>query len=249
MARSDFFRCVPHFVCSGLWPTPQRLRSGKLKSLRANILRGIPNAVDVDSIMADLSRKSLHRPTPYLHLPAPPEIQAACPALCDLEGTAIPRRGPEAVIPAPSSPWDIMAPSNSHFFSLGDAGFDVIQLGLPTAEGLSWVGRNVAFRLRLKYEKMIPVRILPADEFLRPLFHHLKCNGVVMMNIDPAGGGRWLGRLTWIPFFGHPIPFPLGPALLSAKTGAPIIPLSIHRRQQLPLPFQAAPRSCTCLES
>ncbi|MCD4654634.1 lysophospholipid acyltransferase family protein [bacterium] len=114
-------------------------------------------------------------------------------------------------------------------FHLGYSGYPVIQIGLPTDEGLSWIGRNVAFRLRLKYEAMIPVRILPANRFLRPLFKHLKQNGVVMMNIDPAGGGRWIGQLSTQPFLGAHIPFPLGSAILSAKTGAPVLPMSISQ--------------------
>jgi len=114
-------------------------------------------------------------------------------------------------------------------FHLGQSGYSVIQIGLPTGEGLSWIGRNVAFRLRLIYEAMIPARILTANRFLRPLFKHLQKNGVVMMNIDPAGGGKWIGQLSTQKFLGASIPFPLGSAILSCKTGAPILPLSIKK--------------------
>ncbi len=114
-------------------------------------------------------------------------------------------------------------------FQLGALGYSIIQVGLPTDEGLSWIGKNVAFKQRLRYENMIPAKILPANTFLRPLFSHLKENGIVMMNIDPAGGGRWIGRLFWRPFFNHSIPFSLGSAILAHKTGAPILPLSVQR--------------------
>ncbi|MBN1355495.1 lysophospholipid acyltransferase family protein [bacterium] len=114
-------------------------------------------------------------------------------------------------------------------FAMGMNRYRITQLGLPTAEGLSWIGRHVAFRLRVKYEGMIPARILPADRFLRPLFHTLRNNGVVFMTIDPAGGGQWIGRMIRMPFLNRMVPFPLGPAQLSLKTCAPILPLSIQR--------------------
>ncbi len=113
--------------------------------------------------------------------------------------------------------------------TLGYLHYPMMQIGLPTDQGLSWVGRHVAFRLRLKYESMIPGQIIPADQFLRPVFQHLKSGGVVMMNIDPAGGGRWIGKMEPLEFLGQLLPFPLGAANLSIKTGAPILPLSIKR--------------------
>jgi phosphatidylinositol dimannoside acyltransferase len=114
-------------------------------------------------------------------------------------------------------------------FVLGVRQYRITQVGLPTDKGLSWIGRNVAFRLRMKYEAMIPARILPADKFLRPLFQTLKQNGIVFMTIDPAGGGQWIGKLIRLPFLGEMVPFPVGAASLSIKTGAPILPLAITR--------------------
>ncbi len=113
-------------------------------------------------------------------------------------------------------------------FALGARGYKVIQIGLPTDEGRSWIGKNVAFRLRLEYENMIPARIVSADRFLRPVFEHLSQNGVVMMNIDPAGGGRWIGRFAQVPFFGHTIPMALGSSQLSMKTGAGLLLLTLE---------------------
>lgn len=112
-------------------------------------------------------------------------------------------------------------------FSLGCAGYRIIQIGLPTDDGRSWIGKHVAFRLRRHFEAMIPARIISAEQFLRPVFKHLSDNGIIMMNIDPAGGGRWIGRMEPLPFFGQLLPFPLGSILLAKKTGAPILPLTL----------------------
>lgn len=140
-------------------------------------------------------------------------------------------------------------------FHLGQSGMSVIQVGLPSDEGLSWIGRHVAFRLRLHYEAMIPARILPANRFLRPLFKQLAQNDVVMMNIDPAGGGQWIGPMIPQRFLGADIPFPMGSALLSAKSGAPVIPLSISMspdyraecRLHAPLPPVAPGEEASCV--
>jgi phosphatidylinositol dimannoside acyltransferase len=114
-------------------------------------------------------------------------------------------------------------------FNLGTKGYRLLQIGLPTDEGVSWIGKHVAFRLRLLYEALIPARILPATTFLRPVFEQLQSNGVVMMNIDFAGGGRWIGKHLACDFLGQSVAFPLGAATLSAKTGAPLMPLSITK--------------------
>jgi lauroyl/myristoyl acyltransferase len=42
--------------------------------------------------------------------------------------------------------------------SLARLGYPMKQIGNPSDEGLSWVGRNVAFRLRLHYESKIPAQ-------------------------------------------------------------------------------------------
>ena len=115
-------------------------------------------------------------------------------------------------------------------YALGKKGFSIIQIGLPTDEGLSWIGRKIAFRLRLKYESMIPAKIYPANKFLRPVYMHLKKHGIVMMNIDPAGGGRWIGDMKFRKMFGHFIPFPIGAYALAEKTNSAILPLRIKKK-------------------
>lgn len=110
---------------------------------------------------------------------------------------------------------------------LGIKGYNMMQVGYLTDEGLSYVGRNVAFRLRTKLESKIKARIVQADSFLRPLFQCLKSNGVLMMTGDGAGGKKFIGKYKPFPFCNGTYLFPIGPATLAAKTGAPMMPMFI----------------------
>lgn len=111
--------------------------------------------------------------------------------------------------------------------ALARFGYRMKQIGLPSDEGLSWIGKHVAFRLRMKYEALIPAEIIKADSFLRGAFKWLHSNGVVMITGDGSGMDQILGRHEVFDFFGQKMPFPLGPALLAGKTGAEILPLFI----------------------
>jgi len=110
---------------------------------------------------------------------------------------------------------------------LARLGYRMKQIGLPSDEGLSWIGRNVAFRLRLKYEAKMPAEIINADSFLRPAFNWLKDNGILMITGDGSGTERHMGKHMAFKFFGQPVTFPLGPAILSSKTWAVIMPIFI----------------------
>ena len=110
---------------------------------------------------------------------------------------------------------------------LARLGYPMKQIGLPSDEGLSWVGRNVAFRLRLKYEARIPAEIIKADGFLRSAFRWLNSNGIIMITGDGSGTEKRVGRHEIFGFFGHRVYFPLGPAILASKTEAAILPLFI----------------------
>jgi lauroyl/myristoyl acyltransferase len=110
---------------------------------------------------------------------------------------------------------------------LARLGYRMKQIGLPSDEGLSWIGRNVAFRLRLRYEAKIPAEIIMADGFLRSAFRWLHDNGVIMITGDGSGTEKRVGRHEIFSFFGQKVLFPLGPAILAAKTGAAILPLFI----------------------
>jgi len=109
--------------------------------------------------------------------------------------------------------------------ALGILGYPVMQLGLLTDEGTSYIGRNVAFRMRQKYESLIPARIISAESFLRPLILWLKENKVLLMTGDGAGGGRFIGKYAPLPFLGKDTLFPLGAGRLAKKTGAPVLPM------------------------
>ncbi len=111
--------------------------------------------------------------------------------------------------------------------ALARLGYRMKQIGLPSEEGLSWVGRNVAFRLRMKYESIIPAEIIRADSFLREAFRWLKDGGIIMTTGDGSGTKKKLGKHSVFELFGHSVMFPLGPAILSQKTGAAIIPMFI----------------------
>lgn len=111
--------------------------------------------------------------------------------------------------------------------ALARLGYRMKQIGLPSDEGLSWIGRNVAFRLRLRYEAKIPAEIIMADGFLRSAFRWLHDNGVIMITGDGSGTERRVGRHEVFSFFGQKVMFPLGPAILAEKTGATILPMFI----------------------
>ncbi|MBI5740241.1 MAG: lysophospholipid acyltransferase family protein [Nitrospirae bacterium] len=116
-------------------------------------------------------------------------------------------------------------PTQLPLHALGILGYQAVQVGLPTADGLSLIGRHVSFRLRVRYEAKIRARIVPATSFLRPLFEALKNNGVVFMTGDGAGGNKFLGKVSVEEFLGGKAPFTLGANILSDKTGAAVLPM------------------------
>ncbi|MBF0320262.1 MAG: lysophospholipid acyltransferase family protein [Nitrospirae bacterium] len=118
--------------------------------------------------------------------------------------------------------------------ALARLGYRMKQIGLPSDEGLSWIGRRVAFRLRLRYEAKIPAEIVNAESFLRPIFLWLRAGGIVMATGDGSGTEKHVGRHEVFDFLGHKVLFPLGPAILAEKTGAEILPLFITPGQRKP---------------
>lgn len=116
-------------------------------------------------------------------------------------------------------------PSQLPLCALGIFGYPMMQLGYLTDEGLSFIGKRVAFRLRKIYEDKIPARIISADAFLRPVMEWIRKNKVLMITGDGAGGGKFIGKYHFFPFFGEPTLFPLGATTLAVKTDAAILPL------------------------
>lgn len=113
--------------------------------------------------------------------------------------------------------------------ALGLEGYRCLQIGLPSDEGLSDIGRSVAFRSRMELEALLPARILNADGFLRDAFRHLREGGVVLVTGDGTGGRRFRGRHEPIPLLGRRVLLPVGPAKLALATGAPLLTGLVER--------------------
>jgi len=109
-------------------------------------------------------------------------------------------------------------------FPLASEGFNLLQIGLPSDRGLSWIGRQVAFRLRRIYESKLPAVIIEAGRYLRPVFRHLADNGVVLITGDGAGGGARVGKYRLLPFLDGQLEVPEGPVRLAQQTGAVLLP-------------------------
>jgi len=105
-------------------------------------------------------------------------------------------------------------------------GYEPLQIGYQRDEGLSRIGRSVAFRFRLKYEALLPP-IIAADKYLGKVFRHLARGGVVLTTGDGAGGGVAIGEHRPCRFLGRERPFPLGPAAWALRTGAAYLPTFI----------------------
>ncbi len=112
-------------------------------------------------------------------------------------------------------------------FLMHERGFEVMQIGLPSDKGLSAVGKKVAYKLRLKYENMLPASIHSADSYMRPIFRHLKKGGIVFTTGDGAGRGEIKGKTRTLPFLDGAMRFPEGPVKLARMTGALLIPAFI----------------------
>lgn len=105
-------------------------------------------------------------------------------------------------------------------------GYEPLQIGYQRDEGLSAIGRSVAFRYRLKYEALLPP-IIAADKYLGRVYRHLARGGVVLTTGDGAGGGVAIGEHRDYRFLGRERSFPLGPAVWARKTGAAYLPTFI----------------------
>ena len=116
-------------------------------------------------------------------------------------------------------------------------GFALKQIGNPSDEGLSMIGRKVAFRLRLKYEEKIPAEIVKVNGFLRPIFRWLSQNGIVMITGDGTGTEHIIGKSLIGEMWGQKMYIPIGPARLSVTTGAQLLPMFIlpgkHKRYRI----------------
>ena len=82
------------------------------------------------------------------------------------------------------------------------------------------------------------VTLVPRDGSLRPLFSALARNEAVVMLSDLARPDL---QVLEVPFFGYPAPFPIGPARLSQRTGAPILVVASTRQPDGTFRVEAQP--------
>jgi len=118
-------------------------------------------------------------------------------------------------------------PAHLPLVVLGLLGYPMNQIGNPTDAGLSWIGKNVAYRLRMRYESMMPAKIIKVNEFLRPIFRALKKNELIMTAGDGSGTDDEFGQHHEYFFLGQIRRMPIGPAILSVKTGSALLPLFV----------------------
>jgi len=116
-------------------------------------------------------------------------------------------------------------PAQLTLVALGLQGYPMLQIGLPTDAGLSWIGRKVSYRLRQKEEAKIPAQLVSADGYLRPVVKGLHHNKIIMTTADGAGGGKFLGKFIAVPFLGKRFPFSLGAMQLADRIDTPILPV------------------------
>jgi KDO2-lipid IV(A) lauroyltransferase len=197
---------------------------GKRRQLAKNLMRmGIPAAQRQEVIRAYLRNHYVDQLFPiifpkfhagnihnYLRVSGLPHLDAAL------------RRGKGVVLVHGH-----FGPAHLPLTGLALMGYHIKQVGNPSDKGLSWIGRHVAFRLRMRYEKKMPAEIIKADAFLRPVFTALRQNQVVMITGDGSGTAEQFGRQHRFTFLGQPVLMPLGPAILARKTGAALLPLFI----------------------
>jgi KDO2-lipid IV(A) lauroyltransferase len=107
---------------------------------------------------------------------------------------------------------------------LGLLGYPMLQIGFLNDAGLSFIGRQVAFRLRRRYEGRIAARIVPPGPGTREALTHLRAGGVVMTTIDDPARQPAFGRHAAFDFPGGPLVAPLGAARLALATGAALCP-------------------------
>jgi len=116
-------------------------------------------------------------------------------------------------------------PTQLPLTALGLSGYPMLQIGYQNADGLTFIGKHVAYRLRLLYESRLPARIVPPGPGTRQAIAHLRAGGVVMTTADDGPGQPLFGRHADFDFPGGPLRAPLGPARLALSTGAALVPV------------------------
>ena len=106
------------------------------------------------------------------------------------------------------------------------AGIALARLGfrVHVVTGVQFHARFTGSARLLKERERILVST-PREGF-RPLLRTLERSGIVVLLTD----GDVFARSLTTEFFGHPVPFPVGPALLARRSGAPLLFAHAERR-------------------
>lgn len=125
-------------------------------------------------------------------------------------------------------------PTQLPLTALGLLGHPMLQIGFANAAGLSFIGRHVAFRLRLRYEARIPATIVPPGPGTRRALAHLKTGGIVMTTADDGPGQPAFGHHGDFDFPGGRLHAPLGPARLALAADAALCPAFLTPGENAP---------------
>ena len=111
--------------------------------------------------------------------------------------------------------------------ALGHAGYRVNQINYHLEpDQLSFVGRRVAQRQRLRIEESIPCRFISARGFLRGAFRCLQENEILIVAADGVGLRELMDdSFRPLPFLGKTMRFPTNYVSLARRTGASLIPV------------------------
>jgi phosphatidylinositol dimannoside acyltransferase len=124
---------------------------------------------------------------------------------------------------------------------LGLLGYSMLQIGFQNDDGLTWIGRHVAYRLRQRYERRIPARIVQPGAGTRQAVLQLRAAKVVMTTADDGPGQPPFGRHADFDFPGGTLAAPLGPARLALTTGAALLPAFLVPGETAPYRLRIAP--------
>lgn len=133
-----------------------------------------------------------------------------------------------------------MGPAQLPLHVLGTLGWRVHQIGggRVTRVELSETGRWAA-ETRARLESRMPVVLHDGKRYLRPVLRALEQGEVVLSAADATGGGEELGRRYLRPVLGVPMPVPVGPVWLAARSGAALLTLVCHRNPERGPPYVA----------
>lgn len=125
-----------------------------------------------------------------------------------------------------------VGPSQLPLVALGVMGYPMTQIGFRTDAGLSFIGRNVQLRHRLKIEEQFPAEMLYADKFQRQVFRSLASGRIIMIAGDGSGNENRFGQQSRRRFLEQQMDFPLGPFRLAKKSRQPVLFLFLNQDRQ-----------------